>query len=246
MAYYKSGSKKSKTKVVPVGMPHKLDNPNDDYQRLTTTKLGKQTMWYLTKADFEKMQRECLVRQQKAAEGSNNQYRWYRNYVLMMCGVNLGCRTSTIVELTPRNFAGGKFYVKEHKTGKVQNYPLSTNLYDLLKSFVDAYQFSRDEYIFRTVRNAPNRPMSRVTAWRFVKSLAEDVGIEYNVGAYSLRKSYARWLYDDCHDIFKVMRILQHSDPIVTARYICLEEEEVTKIRQGIENGFDGVGSKQI
>jgi hypothetical protein len=35
------------------------------------------------------------------------------------------------------------------------------------------------------------------------------------------------------------MRVLQHSDPIITARYICLEEDEVMKIREGIEYGFD-------
>jgi integrase len=239
MSKYNGSKKAVKTKIIPKGLPKRMDNPNDDYQRKTSTKLGKQTMWYIKKDDFEKLQRECLVRKQKAAEGSNEEYRWNRNYLLLMAGTNLGCRTSTIIELTPRNFAGGKFYVKEHKTGKVQTYDLPDKIYKLLKDFVDEYKFTKDEFIFRTNRSSANKPMCRQTAWRFVKKLADDVGIEYNVGAYSLRKSYARWLYDDCHDIFKVMRVLQHSDPIVTARYICLEEEEVQKIRAGIEYGFD-------
>jgi integrase len=239
MSKYSGSTKAAKTKIVPKGMPKKMDNPNDDYQRKTSTKLGKQTMWYFTKPDFEKMQRACLVHQQKAVKGSNTEYRWERNYVMMMTGANIGCRTSTILELTPRNYAGGKFYVKEHKTGKTQNYELKDNMYKLLNDFSTKWKFSRDEFIFRKSPTSENKPLSRVAAWYFITKLADEVGIQYNVGAYSLRKSFARWLYDDCHDIFKVMRVLQHSDPIITARYICLEEDEVTKIRQGIEYGFD-------
>ena len=122
------GKKKTaKTKAVPKKMPKRLDNPNSNYQRVTDHKLGKQTMWYISKADFEKMQRVQLVRIQKAVPGTDNEYRQDRNYVLLMLGVNLGCRTTTILEMTPRDFAGGKFRIKEHKTGKVQQFePVST------------------------------------------------------------------------------------------------------------------------
>jgi integrase len=239
MAWNKTGSRKKHTKVVPKGMPKKLDNPNDDYQRKTSTKLGKQTMWYFTKPDFELMQRACLVHMQKAVPGSDTEYRWERNYVMMMTGVNTGCRTTTILELTPRNFAGGKFYVKEHKTGKTQNYELKDSMYKLLNDFTEKWGFTRDEFIFRKHKGSVNKPLTRQAAWLFITKLADEIGIKYNVGSYSLRKSFARWLYDDCHDIFKVMRVLQHSDPIITARYICLEEDEVMKIREGIEYGFD-------
>lgn len=240
MAYYGSKPGKSKkTKIVPKGMPKRMDNPNDNYQRKTSTKMGKQTMWYFTKEDFEKLQRECLVHSQKAKKGSDTEYKWERNYVLMMAGVNLGCRTNTLLELTPRNFAGGHFYVKEHKTGKVQAYDLSNDMYKLLNDYSEKWGFAKDEFIFRNHIKGNNKPLTRQAAWKFVKKLADEVGIKYNVGAYSIRKSFARWLYDDCHDIFKVMHIMQHTDPMVTAHYICLEEDEVTRIRNSINNGFE-------
>jgi site-specific recombinase XerD len=239
MARYEGSNRSKKTKVVPKGMPKRMDNPNDDYQRKTSTKMGKQTMWYFEKEDFEKMQRACLVHMQKAKKGSNNEYRWERNYLLLMVGVNMGCRTTTILEITPRSFAGGRFYVKEHKTGKTQNYELKQAIYKLLDDFTNKWGFTKDEFIFRTRMDSQNKPLTREQAWHVVKGLAEEVGIKYNVGAYSLRKSFARWLYDDTHDIFKVMRVMQHSDPIVTARYICLEEDEVMKIRENILFGFD-------
>ena len=237
MTQYKK--KKAKTKTVPAKMPKRLDNPNSNYQRKTDDKLGKQTMWYISKEDFEKMQRAQLVRVQKSEPGSDAEYRNERNYMLLMLGVNIGARTNTILELTPRDFAGGKIRIKEHKTGKVQQFELRDNLNKLLKDYVQKYGYSTDEFIFRAHRDGKNVPLTRQTAWTFVKGLAEEVGIEYMVGAYSLRKSFARWLYDECHDIFKVMRVLGHSDAMITARYICLEEDEVMKIRAEIEYGFD-------
>lgn len=232
-------TKSTKTKKVPKKMPKRYDNPNDDYQRLTDYKLGKQTMWYISKEDFEKMQRVQLVRCQKAKKGTDNEYRQDRNYLLLMLGVNLGCRTNTILEMTPRDYAGGKFRIKEHKTGKVQQFELRDNLYKLLMEYTKKYGYTTDEFIFRSHLSSKNKPLTRQTAWVFVKELADEVGIEYMVGAYSLRKSFARWLYDECHDIYKVQRVLNHSSAVTTARYICLEEDEVMKIRAAIEYGFD-------
>lgn len=237
MAQFKA--KKAKTKVVPKGMPKWMDNPNDDYQRKTKNKIGKQTMWYIEKEDFERMQSIQLIKCQKATPGSDLEYRMDRNYMLLMLGVNLGCRTNTILEMRPRNFAGGKFMIKEHKTGKVHQFELRENIYKLLREYVDKYGFVQEEYIFKAHRGSANKPLSRISAWKFVKALADEAGIKYLVGAYSLRKSFARWLYDECHDIFKVMRVLNHSDAVTTARYICLEEDEVMKIRSSIEYGFD-------
>lgn len=234
------GKKKTaKTKAVPKKMPKRLDNPTSSYQRVTDDKLGKQTMWYISKNDFEKMQRVQLVRIQKAAPGTDNEYRQDRNYVLLMLGVNLGCRTNTILEMTPRDYAGGKFRIKEHKTGKIQQFDLRDNLYKLLTDYTRKYNYTTDEFIFRAHRSSGNVPLTRQTEWVFVKELASEVGIEYMVGAYSLRKSFARWLYDECHDIYKVQRVLGHSSAVVTARYICLEEDEVIRIRETIEYGFD-------
>lgn len=129
--------------------------------------------------------------------------------------------------------------IKEHKTGKVHQFELRENIYKLLREYVDKYGFVQEEYIFKAHRGSANKPLSRISAWKFVKALADEAGIKYLVGAYSLRKSFARWLYDECHDIFKVMRVLNHSDAVTTARYICLEEDEVMKIRSSIEYGFD-------
>lgn len=237
MAQYTT-QKKKKTKVVPKNMPKRLDNPNNNYQRITNNKLGKQTMQYIAKSDFEKMQRAQMIRIQKAkSEGAI--YRQERNYVMLMLGVNIGCRTNTICELTPRNVAGGRFYVKEHKTGKVYQFELRDNIKKLLDEYIKKYGFVTDEYMFKGNLNYPNKPISRITAWRFVKNLGKEAGVEYEVGAYSLRKSFARWLYDETHDIFKVQRVLDHHSAMETARYICLAEDEVMKLRAQIEYGFE-------
>lgn len=238
MNIYQPKVKKQKRKTIP-NLPKHMDNPNSKYERKTDWKIGKQTMWYITREDFEKMQRACLVKMQKSKEGSLNQYRWYRNYVLMMCGVNLGIRTTTLLELTPRNVNGGRVNIREHKTGKIFQMTLRDNLQKLIESYIDTYGFVRDEYMFKSSPSSDNKPLTRQSAYNFVTQLAREVGVKYNVGAYSLRKSFARWLYDDTGDIYKVMRVLGHSSPVITARYICLEEEAVELLRGQIEYGFD-------
>ena len=214
-----------------------MDNPNNSYVRKTDFKLGKQTMWYIEREDFEKMQRACLVHEQKA-QTKNKKFKWRRNYVLMMMAVNLGFRTNTLLEMTPRDVLGGRLTIKEHKTGKVTQMVLRDNLQKLVNDYIRTYNFAKDEFMFRENVDGPNKPLSRQGAWKFIKALADEVGIEYNVGPYSLRKSFARWLYDDTGDIFKVMRVLGHSSPVITARYICLEEETVEELRSQIEYGF--------
>jgi len=242
MAWHRDTPLKKKTKTVPKGMPKHLDNPDSDYQRKTDYKLGKQTVKPILKEDFQKMQRLCLIHRQKAEQGSDEEYRWYRNYVMMMLGVNLGNRVTTIANFTPRNVAGGHLTVKEHKTGKVFEMTLRDNLNSLVQEYISYYNITTDEYMFRAHLGSKMKPISRQTCWNYLNSkdgLAYEAGVKYVVGAYSLRKSYARWVYDDTKDIFKVMRLLKHSDPIITARYIGLEEEEVQKLRAKIEFGFD-------
>ena len=252
MAYTKQSSRKKKHKEVPKGMPKRLDNPNSDYVRKTDHKLGKQTAQYIAKEDFEKMLQLALVHMEKASN-EKERYQWYRNYIIMMIGVNLGFRTNTIAELTRRDLSGGRIRVKEHKNGKIFTSEMTAKLKKVIDEYFSAYNFTANEYLFRSSKKFMDpdekmRPIQRGTIWYFMNNkgatpgLAAEAGIDYVVSAYSLRKSYARWVYDDTHDIFKVMRLLKHSDPMITARYIGLEEDEITALRAKIEYGFEKFG----
>jgi integrase len=203
------------------------------YVRKTEYKHGQEVVKPLERKDFDEMTRLCTVKRDAAAEGSDEYYRWYRNYVILIVGVNTGNRITTITEQTARDYAGGKYTVVEHKTGKRIEMDINPDVYRIIQNYIDAFSFKNNNYIFRT-NLITDRPIARQTAWRMIKAVASEAGIKYCIGTHSLRKSYGRWIYDETHDIFLVQKLLQHNSAEVTQRYICLEDSKVQSKRESI------------
>lgn len=180
--------------------------------------------------DFEEMCRLCLVYRDKADPNSHEYMRWYRNYVMLILGCNTGCRIETLLQLTPKHIAGGCVRIKEFKTNKIQRYELNDKVNEIVVEYLTWLNVSNNEYIFHTFKNT-TKPLTRVMAYHVIKTLGDKVGIKYNIGCHSLRKSYGRFTYDETHDIHLVQRMLGHSNPLITQQYICLEDNLVQKAR---------------
>lgn len=196
---------------------------------------GQNIVKYIRKEDYAEMSRLALVHRDKEPQDSEAYYRWYRDYILMMVGVNCGSRIETILEWMPCDFAGRATTVTESKTGKRMQYDLNKEIYAELKKFIDFYHIGPKEFIFRKSLKSKDA-ITRWTAWKRIKDLAAEAGVAYNVGAHSLRKSYARWIYDETRDIHLVSRLLQHSDEKTTRTYIGLTDPDVDRYREQICN----------
>jgi len=212
---------------------NRLHPHGSKYERKTDWKHGQEVVKPLKKEDFDEMVRLCTVRRDAAAPGSGEYYRWYRNYVILIVGVNTGNRIGVICEQTARDYAGGQYTVTEHKTGKRKQMELNPEVYKIVSGYCEEFGFKNNAYIFRPYRNR-DIPMTREGVWHMIKNLAEDAGVKYCVGAHSLRKSFGRWIYDETHDIHMVQRLLDHESTIVTQRYIGLEEESVQVKRESV------------
>lgn len=176
------------------------------------------------------MCRLCLVYRDKANPNTHNYMRWYRNYVMLILGCNTGCRIETLLQLTPKHIAGGCVRIKEFKTNKIQRYELNEKVNQIVVDYMEWLGVSSNEYIFHTYKDT-TKPLTRVQAYNIIKQLGDKVGIKYNIGCHSLRKSYGRFTYDETHDIHLVQRMLGHSNPLITQQYICLEDNLVQKAR---------------
>lgn len=205
------------------------------YDRKTKNKHGREFVKPIKKEDFDTMIRLCLVKRDKYKEGSQRYRTWYRNYILLILGVNTGNRIEVLVELTPRDIAGGEYTVVEFKTGKTQQFTMNPEVYKVVKKFIDKYKIGLNEFIF-TTQHDKNAAMTREMAWKVIKSLANDAGIEYIVACHSLRKSYGRWEWDRTKDLLYVQQLLMHSSAEHTMRYICLEANDVHEARRQIQN----------
>lgn len=84
-------------------------------------------------------------------------------------------------------------------------------------------------------RNGDNRPITRCQAYMVMKTLAREAGLDASrVGCHSTRKTYARGLYEASgHDLIKTQRLMGHTNPMTTARYLDTSEAELDTLVLG-------------
>ena len=139
--------------------------------------------------------------------------------------------------MTNCNFAGSRCEYKAHKTGKLVRYKIDEDIYKDIRAYVEEFGLSINSFLFRATcrkKGTIGDRISRQQAWNEIHRIAKAAGIEYCVGTHSLRKSYGRWLYDAGMNLSDVAALLQHNDPIVTLRYICIDSESTKQKREAI------------
>lgn len=198
---------------------------------------GRVDVFPLTKEDYYDMEKRCLIHRDRAQQsGSKKQYyAWYRNYIVMKIGINCGFRIETILQMCPRNINGGHITARESKTGKEVQFQINEELQKIIDDYVSEFKITNREYLFQSTKDR-SLPITRQQAWRFIKQLGKESGVKYNIGCHSLRKSYARWFYDETNDLLKTQALLMHSDPRVTLQYICIEAADISDIRRNMNN----------
>ncbi len=60
--------------------------------------------------------------------------------------------------------------------------------------------------------------------YRFLNYACDQLGISINVGTHTMRKTFGYFFYQKFNDIALLQKILNHSSPSITMRYIGLEK----------------------
>lgn len=189
----------------------------------------------LTKSDYAAMSNQALINRDKCEPGTEDYFKHYRDFILLLIGVNTGCRIEVECEMRVSDFKGGRVTITEFKTKKRHQYVMDPEIYAEVMKYINTFHLTSQEFLFRSYRNKYDA-ITRQTAWRRIKGLADQVGVKYTVGAHSLRKSYGRWLYDETHDIHLVQQFYMHNSAETTERYICLEKGDVDAARGKVRN----------
>ena len=145
-------------------------------------------------------------------------------------GLNTGLRSSDLLTLTVGDFRRRGFIVRrEKKTGK----ETEIRVHPAIVSYViRCTAEDRDEdLLFRSDHPwAPqNTPISRATAYRWVKEACRRAGITEPVGTHTLRKTYGYWFYIKYRDIVALMTHFNHTSEAVTLRYIGYTQGELNR-----------------
>jgi integrase len=138
----------------------------------------------------------------------------------------LGIRIGDVVNLKLSDFVleSGKCKIKiiEGKTKKFRDMFVPFEIYSYIQNYA----------IENNVR--PNQKLFDCTTrliQHYLQAVTKYLGIT-GISTHSFRKAYATEIYKQSHDIMLVNKLLQHSDPKITKRYIGFGEEEIEQALQ--------------
>lgn len=154
-----------------------------------------------------------------------------RDYILFMFGIYSGLRISDILPLKVKDIRGkSRLYIREKKTGKEKKIFLNKELQTALKDYIQdmndwEYLFSSRQRTSKTRKDKESKPMTRQRAIQILKETAQQFDIE-NVGTHTLRKTFGYHMYQDTKDIATIQAIFNHSSPLITLRYIGVDQDK--------------------
>jgi integrase len=145
-----------------------------------------------------------------------------RDYILFLLGINTGLRVSDLLKLKVKDLKGKKEQtVKEGKTEKARKIYL-TNIYDELDSYIKSLS---SQWLFPSRKG--DKPITRIQAYRQLNKAGEMVDMPDGIGTHTMRKTFGYWYYKQTKDIATLQKILNHTHPEITLRYIGITEEQV-------------------
>ncbi len=153
-----------------------------------------------------------------------------RNRLIFALGINTGLRVSDILGLNVEDVEGKNYVeIREKKTGKYKRFPLNSKLKALIKEYLSVerskkYSLSETEPLFIGKKHCR---LDRSQVYRFLNDACKQLGITVNVGTHTMRKSFGYHFYKKFNDIALLQKILNHSSPAITLRYIGVDQDEI-------------------
>jgi len=156
-----------------------------------------------------------------------------REKALFIIGINSGLRVSDLLSLRWKDVTGDTVKIKEQKTKKIKRFPLNAACIEALTTLEKG---AANDYIFESKSNrngGESKPWTRQYIWRVLSAASAAVGIG-EIGTHSLRKTFAYHVFAQTKNLTLVQKLLNHSSPATTLRYIGIEEEELNACYTGL------------
>ncbi|MBB6215071.1 integrase [Anaerosolibacter carboniphilus] len=157
----------------------------------------------------------------------------YKYYMVCVMALNTGMRIGDIITLKVADVKNKTHIViREEKTNKTKLFPINAQLRDEINQYIA--RMENEDYLFESRQKnniGVKVNITRVQAYRYIKSVAEEIGIEH-FGMHSFRKSFGYFYYQQTKDVAKLMQIFNHSSQEVTKRYIGLSQDEIDESLQ--------------
>ena len=186
------------------------------------------------KADIEKMKQYFRDKIESVYYPEDKQI-WGRNLLLWCISINIGLRMSDILRLTWGDIfnTDGTYAemirISEKKTKKFKNFYLNTSCKNAIEEYIKEFNptISPELHLFRSREGGA---VEVRTVGKIIKEAAKSIGIQYNIGTHSCRKT---WAYnqimahqDDAYFMAHLMKLLNHNSITATLHYAGISEEQ--------------------
>lgn len=204
---------------------------------------------------LEEIKKMIVYFNRKIDEAPNDNRRWTasRNKMMFIIGINIGLRVSDFSGLTFNFFLedDGKFKEsyslipkKTQKSRKFVEIFFNKSVKKSIEKYMNEYPVEDlNEYLFKSREG--NGHLTEIAIGRIIKEAAKEVGIEKPINSHSLRKTWARMIYDKAEDksaaLVMLQECLKHSSSAITLRYISIMKEEKKDLYESIELGLDWI-----
>ena len=175
----------------------------------------------------------------KTLEARLRKERRWRDLMLLLVGTNVGYRISELLTLkvgqvrlakgeiarevtvTRALLKGGKG--QRRRTVRSRRVVLNDQARAAIKQYLEklGHEPDPEEYLFLS-RQGGNRPIDRSRVHRILVRLCRACRLDpTRISTHSFRKTFVRSVFDASgHDLVVTSRIVQHSNPVITARYL--------------------------
>lgn len=158
---------------------------------------------------------------------------WYRDYSIVSVFLYTGIRREELsnIKLSDVNLETDSILI-HGKGNKQRTVYMNYTLHAVLSEYIMFYRkriamAERSEYLFPSVKS---ERMSVGTINYAINKMMDAAGIKQKgVSVHVLRKRFATTLFNNTHDIGITSKMLGHSSPTVTMRYVAMSEEQMRK-----------------
>jgi len=161
-----------------------------------------------------------------------------RNYVLIILGVHTALRISDLLRLTwddiydfRHNRVRACFEIRELKTRKTKIIALNKEAVKALALYA-AHAAQKGRFIIENTQT--KKAISRIQAYRLIRSAAEALAFQNRVSCHSLRKTFGYHAWKSGVSPAVLMEIYNHSSLAITRRYLGVTQDDKNEVYLGL------------
>jgi len=157
-----------------------------------------------------------------------------RNYVLIILGIHTALRISDLLRLRWEDVYDfdnvrirTSITITEKKTGKSKTVALNKSIVNAINLLVSG-NAGKGRYIIENYRTG--KAISRIQAYRIIRTASEMLRFQYRVSCHSLRKTFGYHAWKKGASPVVIMEIFNHSSLEVTRRYLGVTQDDKNEV----------------